>query len=163
VWQWPPLESILIHLKHSFRRLGKSRGFAATVLLTLAIGIGANTAVFSLVNSVLLKPLPYPASDRLVALWLNAPGAGGLASFSSGLQLSASMYFTFSEHKRSFESLGIWTSRTANVTDLAQPEEVHTALVSDGMLDTLEVPPLVGRWLSPVDQDPHGARRVMLS
>jgi predicted permease len=162
-WQWPILESILIDLKLTFRRLGKSQGFAATVLLTLAIGIGANTAVFSVVNSVLLKPLSYPNSDQLVALWLNAPGAGGLANFSSGLQLSASMYFTFSEHNRTFQSMGIWTSRTANVTGLAQPEEVRTALISDGVLQTLEVSPVAGRWLSPVDQDPHGARRVMLS
>ena len=62
VWQWPALESILADLKFAFRRLGKSPGFAATVLLTLAIGIGANTAVFSVVNGVLLKPLPYPDS-----------------------------------------------------------------------------------------------------
>jgi predicted permease len=163
VWQWPLLESILIDLKHSFRRLGKSRGFAVTVILALAIGIGANTAVFSVVNSVLLRPLPYPNSDRLVALWLNAPGAGGLGNFASGLQLSSSMYFTFSEHNRSFQSLGIWTSRTANVTGVAQPEEVHTALISDGVLQTLEVPPVAGRWLSAVDQDPHGAKRAMLS
>ena len=163
VWQWILLESMLIDLKHSFRRLGKARGFAATVLLTLAIGIGANTAVFSVIHRVLLKPLPYPDSERLVALWLNAPGAGGLANFSSGLQLSASMYFTFSEHNRTFQSLGIWTSHTANVTGLAQPEEVHTALVSDGLLQTLAVPPIAGRWLSSADQDPHGSRRVMLS
>jgi hypothetical protein len=91
VWQWPELESILADLKFAFRRLRKSPGFAATVLLTLAIGIGANTTVFSVVNGVLLKPLPYPESGQLVSLWLNAPGAGGLANFSSGLQLSVSM------------------------------------------------------------------------
>jgi len=59
VWQWPALESILADLKFVFRRLRKSPGFTATVLLTLAIGIGANTAVFSVLNSVILKPLPY--------------------------------------------------------------------------------------------------------
>ena len=62
-WQWRALESILADLKFTLRRLRKSPGFAATVLLTLAIGIGANTAVFSVVNSVLLKPLPYPHSE----------------------------------------------------------------------------------------------------
>jgi hypothetical protein len=91
VWQWSMLESVLADLRLTLRRLRKAPGFAATVLLTLAIGIGANTAVFSVINSVLLKPLPYPDSDRLVALWLDAPGAGGLANFSSGLQLSPSM------------------------------------------------------------------------
>src|SRR6202162_2911909 len=95
VWQMHWVESLGADLKLVFRRLRKSPGFAATVLLTLAIGIGANTAVFSVLNGVLLKPLPYPDSGQLVSLWLNAPGAGGLANFSSGLQLSASMYFTF--------------------------------------------------------------------
>ena len=93
-------------LKFAFRRLRRSPGFATTVLLTLAIGIGANTAVFSVVNSVLLHPLPYPSSDQLVSLWLNAPGAAGLANFQKGLPLSASMYFTFSENNRTFQSLG---------------------------------------------------------
>ena len=163
VWQWPLLESIVADLKLTFRRLGKAPGFAATVLLTLAIGIGANTTVFSVINSVLLRPLPYPDSDQLAALWLNAPGAGGLASFSTGLQLSPSMYLTFSEHNRTFQSMGLWTSATANVTGLAQPEEVHTALVSEGVLETLEVPPVLGRWFSTADQDPRGSKTVMLS
>jgi putative ABC transport system permease protein len=163
VWQWQAIESVLADLKLTFRRLRKSPGFAATVLLTLAIGIGANTGVFSVVNSVLLKPLPYPDSDRLAALWLNAPGAGGLSSFSSGLQLSPSMYFTFSSHNRTFQSMGIWTSRMANVMGVARPEEVRTELISDGVLQTLEVPPALGRWFLQTDQDPRGAKSVMLS
>ena len=161
-WQWQPVESIFTDLKLSLRRLRRSPGFAATVLLTLAIGIGANTAVFSVINNVLLKPLPYPDSGRLAALWLSAPGAGGLASFSNGLQLSPSMYFTFSRYSRSFESMGIWTLQRANVTGLDQPEEVRTALVSDGVLQAIDVPPLMGRWLTQADQDPRGARTVIL-
>src|SRR6516165_9929312 len=66
VWQWPRLESFLADTRLAFRRLAKAPGFAATALLTLAVGIGANTAVFSVVDSVLLKPLPYPDSNRLV-------------------------------------------------------------------------------------------------
>jgi predicted permease len=162
-WQWPLLESILADLKLTLRRLRKSPGFTATVLLTLAIGIGANTAVFSVVYGVLLKPLPYPDSDRLVSLWLNAPGAGGLANFESGLHLSSSMYFTFNEQNQTFQSMGVWTDGTANVTGLAQAEEVHAGLISDGVLQTLDVQPAVGRWLTKADQDPHGAKFVMLS
>jgi len=163
VWQWPAFESILADLKFAFRRLRKSPGFAATVLLTLAIGIGANTVVFSVVNGVLLKPLPYPDSEQLVSLWLNAPGAGGLASFSNGLQLSASMYFTFSDQNRTFQSMGIWTPSNASVTGVAEPEQVRSEMISDGVLETLNVPPAVGRWLLPADQDPHGGKTVMLS
>ncbi|MGC2161616.1 MAG: ABC transporter permease, partial [Silvibacterium sp.] len=162
VWQWQAVESFLADVKLNFRRLRRSPGFAATVLLTLALGIGANTSVFSVVNSVLLKPLPYPDSDRLAALSLDAPGAGGLASFVSGLQLSPSMYFTFSAHNRTFQSLGIWAPRLANVTGIARPEEVRADLISDGILQTLEVPPFLGRWFSQADQDPRGAKTVML-
>ncbi len=162
-WQWPAFESILADLKYVLRRLRKSPGFTITVLATLAIGIGANVAVFSVVNSVLLKPLPYPDSNRLVALWLNTSGNVGPSSFSSGLPLSSSMYFTFSDHNRTFQSLGVWMMRNANITGLAQPEEVHTAAISGGVLETLAVPAAVGRWFSQADQDPHGAKTVMLS
>ncbi|MGA2809014.1 MAG: ABC transporter permease [Terracidiphilus sp.] len=162
-WQWPVLESILADLKLTMRRLRKSPGFAVTVLLTLAVGIGANTTVFSVINSVLLKPLPYPQSGQLVALTLNAPGADGMADFTNGLQLSISMYFTFADHNRSFQSLGIWRAGTANVTGLAQPEEVRTALIGDGVLQTLDVPAVAGRWFSQADYDPRGAKTVMLS
>ena len=162
-WQWTALESVLSDVRFALRRLLKSPGFTATILLTLAIGIGANTAVFSVVNSVLLKPLPYPHSEELAALWMNAPGAGGLSSFQSGLQLSASMYLTFTRQNRSFQSMGVWQMRTANVTGIAQPDEVNAAFLSDGVLETLRVPAMVGRWFRAADQDPRGAKSVMLS
>jgi len=162
-WQWRFLESLLADLKLTLRRLGKSPGFTATVLLTLAIGIGANTAVFSIINRVLLEPLPYPQSNQLVSLFLNAPGAGGLASFRTGLLLSQSMYVTFSDHNRSFQSMGIWISQHANVTGIAKPEEVRTTIVSDGILQTLEIPAVRGRWFSQAEQDPRGPKTVMLS
>jgi predicted permease len=163
VWQWPRLESALTDLKFAFRRLRKSPGFAGTVLLTLAIGIGANTAVFSVVGSVLLKPLPYPDGDQLVSLWLTAPGAAGLANFQTGLPLSASMYFTFSENNRTFQSLGTWFAQKANVTGFARPEEVSNVFVTAGVLETLGVPALEGRELTAADQIPNGPKTVMLS
>ncbi|WP_058189088.1 ABC transporter permease [Terracidiphilus gabretensis] len=162
-WQWAWLESALSDMRFALRRLKKAPGFAVTILLTLAIGIGANTAVFSVVNSVLLKPLPYPDSGQLVDLRLDAPGMGGLSSTSDGLRLSASMYLTFSRHNQSFESMGVWAMQNANVTGMAQPDEVDAAVVSGGVLETLGVPPLMGRWLSAGDQDPRGAKTVMLS
>src|ERR1700749_3531418 len=163
VWQWPRIESVLADLKLVFRRLRRSPGFAVTVLLTLAIGIGANTAVFSVLNSVLLRPLPYPEPQDLVSLHLNAPGAPGLAEFRSELRLSASMYFTFARHNRTFQSMGVWGPGTASITGLAQPEQVDTAQISDGILETLNVPAFRGQWLTTADQDPHGLGRVMLS
>lgn len=163
VWQWRAIESVAADLKFALRRMRKSPVFAATVIATLAIGIGANTAVFSVLNSVLLKPLPYPEPNQLVSLWLDAPGAAGLTNFTNGLRLSPSMYFTFAEHNRTFQSLGVWNTGTANVTGLAKPEEVRTTLLSDGVLQTLGVPPAAGRWLLKTDQEPHGALAVMLS
>ena len=163
VWQWPQLNSVRDDLKFALRRLAKTPGFAATILLTLAIGIGANTAVFSVVNSVLLQPLAYPDSGRLASLWLNAPGAAGLSSFQNGLPLSASMYFTFSEGNRTFESLGIWIAQKANITGLARPEEVNIVLVTDGVLETLGVPAFTGVEVTAADQVPNGPKRVMLS
>ena len=160
VWQWQRLESLLADLKHVYLRLGRSPGFAITVVLTLAIGIGANTAVFSVLNSVLLRPLPYPEPQQLVSLHLNAPGAPGLAEFRSELRLSASMYLTLAAHNRVFQSVGVWQPGTASITGIAQPEQVDTALVSGGVLETLNVPALRGQWLTAADQDAHGLGRV---
>jgi predicted permease len=163
VWQWATVESIAADLKLVLRRLRRSPGFAATVLLTLAIGIGANTAVFSVLNSVLLRPLPYPEPQQLAAMRLNAPGAPGLTDFRDELRLSASMYLTFAAHNSSFQSMGVWLPGTASITGIAQPEQVNTAVITDGVLQTLDVPAAVGQWLTAADQVPHGAQRVMLS
>jgi predicted permease len=157
------LDTIVRDVRYGVRMLRRNPMFSAVALITLAIGIGANTAVFSVVNSVLFKPLPYPKADELVGLRQTAPGAAGLANFADGLRLSPSMYFTYAEHNRTFQSLGVWTNGTANVTGLAEPEQVRTVLVSDGVLQALSVRPEAGRWLSRGDQDPHGADSVMLS
>ncbi len=162
-WQWRPVEQLLADCRLTLRRLAKAPGFTVTVLLTLAIGIGANTAVFSVINRVVLRPLPYPDADRLVVLRLEAPGAAGLTSISSGLRLSPSMALTFSEHNRTFASMGVWLPGTANVTGLAQPEEVHTVAISDGVLESLGVAPAAGQWFNEADQDPRGAKSALLS
>ena len=162
-WRWPRIEDFVQDLRYALRMLGKAPGFTAIAVLTLAIGIGANTAVFSVVNSVLLKPLNYPQAEELVSLHQVAPGAAGLADFETGLHLSPSMYFTYAEQNRTFQSVGVWDIGTANVTGLAEPEQVRTVDVSDGVLQTLGVPPAAGRWLSAADKVPHGPERVMLS
>jgi predicted permease len=163
VWQWQRLESLLVDLKHVCRRLWRTPGFAITVVATLAIGIGANTAVFSVLNSVLIRPLPYSEPQQLVAMRLNAPGAPGLTDFRDELRLSASMYLSFVTHNRTFQSMGVWQPGTGSITGLGQPEQVNTVLVTDGILQTLGVPAAAGQWLTAADQDPRGARRVMLS
>jgi predicted permease len=156
------VETFLADLRFGLRQLRRNPSFTIITIFTLALGIGANTAVFSVVNSVLLKPLAYPKSEELVALHQDAPGAAGLFSVSDGLRLSASMYFTYSEQNRSFQSLGVWYAGTANVTGLAGAEQVRTIEITDGVLQTLGVPPALGRWLSAADQQPRSALRLML-
>jgi len=149
------VDTLASEIRYGLRVLARSPVFTAAALLTLAIGIGANAAVFSVVNSVLVRPLRYPKAEQLVALHQDAPGAPGLANASDGLALSPSMYFTYAAQNRTFQALGVWTQGTANVTGLAEPEQVRTVSVSDGVLQALAVPPVVGRWLLPADQIPQ--------
>jgi predicted permease len=156
VWGWTWLEQWIRDVRYAARMLRHNPMFTVVAVLTLAIGIGANAAVFSVVNSVLLNPLRYPKSEQLVAVRQLAPGAAGLANFIDGLHLSPSMYFTYAEQNRTFQSLGVWISGTANVTGLAEPEQVRTVLVSDGVLQALSVPPQAGRSLAAHDFIPTG-------
>jgi putative ABC transport system permease protein len=163
VWRWLSIENFLTDVRYGLRMLRHNPVFTTVGLLTIAIGIGANAAVFTVVNSVLLKPLHYPNSEELVSLHQVAPGAAGLADFENGLLLSPSMYFTYAENNRTFQSLGVWDTGTASVTGLAEPEQVRVVDVSDGVLQALDVTPEVGRWFSAADQVPNGPARAMLS
>lgn len=162
-WGWRWLEDLCGDLRFGLRMLRKNLGFTVVSVLTLALGIGANAAVFSVVNSVLLKPLNYPKAEELVSLHQIAPGAEGLADFENGLLLSPSMYFTYAEQNHTFQSVGVWVAGTANVTGLAEPEQVRTVEVSDGVLQALGTPPEVGRWFSAADQVPGGPGTAVLS
>ena len=157
------LDALGRDVRYSLRALRHHPMFTLVALLTLAIGIGANTAVFSVLNSVLLKPLAYPKPDELVAVKQTAPGAAGLANIAEGLRLSPSMYFTFAEQNRSFQAFGVWAPGTASVTGLAEPEQVRTVYVSDGALQAIGVQPTLGRWLSRADQLPGGPQTVLLN
>ncbi len=139
------------------RRFARAPLFTALTLLTLALGIGANTAIFSVVNGVLLKPLPYPAPERLVAVWQTAPGLG-----QKEIQGSPATYFTYRDENRVFEDVGMWRSDSVTVTGLAEPEEVESLTVTDGVLPLLGIPPLGGRWFSRHDDAPGSPATAML-
>jgi predicted permease len=150
-------------LRYAARGLWRSPLFTIVALLTLAIGTGATTAVFSVVDGVLLKPLPYPHPEDLVAIWHNAPGASGLTDVSGGLRMSPSMQITYEEGNSSFEQIGMWIAGTASITGFAEPEQVPNVAIAGAVLPALGVPPLLGRWLDRSDEDPSGPQRVMLS
>ena len=132
--------------------------FTGVAVLTLAIGIGANTAIFSVIEGVLLKPLPYPRSHELVALDHAAPGVNlprtGAAPF---------QYFTYREEGRVFQDVGLWNTGTVSVTGLAEPEEVRTLFVTDGILPMLGVQPMLGRVFSRTDDAPGSPETVVLT
>jgi putative ABC transport system permease protein len=147
-------------LKHILRRLVLTPTFTLVALVTLALGIGANTAIFSVLNGVLIKPLPYPRSDELVGVWHVAPG---IASLPGNLNCSPTMYFTYREQNRSFQDFGLWSGGGASVTGIAEPEQVQALFVTYGVLQALNVQPSLGRWFSQDDDTPGTPETVILT
>jgi MacB-like periplasmic core domain len=133
-------------------------GFTAVAALTLAIGIGANTAIFSVIESLLLKPLPYPRSEELVVLDHAAPGVNLTSADAAPFQ-----YFVYREEGRVFQDVGLWNTGTVSVTGLAEPEEVRTLFVTDGILPMLGAQPMVGRVFTRADDTPATPETVVLT
>jgi predicted permease len=144
-------------LHYGLRMLRKSPGFTATVLLTLALGIGANITIFSVVNSVLLRPLPYPDSDRLVFLWSESP--------MQNIRERASSYANFSDWRKQntwFEDLAVFDPTAVTLTGTAEPEGVMSVRASANLFPLLGVAPLLGRTFT-ADEEQQNSRVVVLS
>ena len=135
-------------------------GFTAIALVTLALGIGANTAIFSVVNGVLIKPLPYPQAESLAGVWHTAPGVTGI---SGNINCSPTMYFTYREESRTFQEFGIWSNGGASVTGAGDPEQLRAMFVTYGVLQALGVQPALGRWFSQADDTPGTPETAILS
>src|ERR1700722_498256 len=140
------------------RRLGRSRLFTAITLITLAAGVGANTVIFSVLEGVLLKPLPYAHSNDLVGVWLTAPGLD-----IKDLNISPSTYFILRDQNQSFEDIGVYETDALSVTGTAEPERVSALDVTDGLLPVLGVTPVLGRSFSRADDTPGAPDTVMLT
>jgi predicted permease len=147
-------------LRYALRGLKRHPGFAAAVVLTLALGIGANTAIFSVVYGVLIKPLPYPNADRLVSLRHTAAGLN-----TEQLDAAPSLYVTYKEESRTFEHIGLWGDGGTSLTGLDQPEQARAVFVTHGTLQALGVQPLLGRWFSETEHTPaaEGPAPVILT
>src|SRR3954447_24318802 len=142
------------NLRYALRTLAKSPGYAAVTILTLALGIGAITAIFSVVNGVLLKPLPYPRSDRLLFVTSTFPGLGFDRVWGSVPQGAE-----FKERNRSFQAVGAYREGSVNLGTPERPRRVNSALVTPQLLHVLGVPPARGRLFNEVDARP-GAEDV---
>lgn len=144
--------------RYVLRRLLHSPLFTVVTLVTLAIGIGANTAIFSVINCILLKPLPFPQADRLVGLWHTAKGLN-----MSEVNICPSMYFTYREQAQSFTDIGAYTGGWVSVSHIAEPEQVQSLFVTDGVLPILGVQPAAGRFFTRRDDTDGSPRTVILS
>jgi predicted permease len=148
---------MLKDVRFALRSLGRSPAFAGIAVLTLALGIGANTAVFTLVDGVVLRPLPYRESGRLIALrHLGRDGA-------DQLPVSTGLYLIYREHARTLASLGLHQPATVNFVGDGEPERVDGQSVTSGFFAVLGVEPALGRDFSEADGRPGGEPVVMLS
>jgi predicted permease len=148
----------LVQLKQLVRRLFRAPVFTGVTLTTLALGVGANTAIFSVVEAVVLRPLNYPHPDQLIGVWLNAPGVGlqklGVGQF---------IYFIDREQTSTSQDIGAYTSNSRSVTGMGEPEHVRGLDVTDGTLPLLGVKPVLGRLFTRQDDIAEAPATILLS
>lgn len=150
------LEAVRRDVVGAGRKLRRSPGFTAVTASILAIGIGGTTALFSFVDGVLLKPLPFHQPDRLVGVWLTSPAWG-----MTWLNVTPGTYFTFREANRTFEDIAVWKNRQVAVAFGGEAEKVPAMMITDGMFGVLGVEPALGRGFT-ADDDRPGASLTLV-
>src|SRR5258708_1321591 len=158
IWGWRWLRDLADDRRDGWGMLLKNPGFTAVAVLTLALGIGANTAIFSVIDGVLLEPLPYPHPEEPVAVWHTAPGLN-----IKDLNSSDSSYFIYREQSRTFQDIGLYRNDSVNITGMGEPERVSALDVTDGVLPILGLRATLGRTFTRADDSRGGAKTVMLS
>jgi predicted permease len=151
--------SVLSEIRPALRRLARTPGFTTVSVFTLGLGIAGTTAAFSVINAVLLRPLPYRDPERLVQLWHAAPGVG----MAQVEQSDASYVQYLDKATRSFESVASYQFSAANLTGGQEPERVSSANITASLLPTLGVRPAKGRNFTEDEDRPGGAAAVILS
>jgi len=157
VWQWPTAETLWADTKFAARQMRKSPGFTITCLLTLAIGIGANTAVFSTINTILLHPLPYRDSGRLVLVSESLPLLNG----DNLVGVSAKEFLDYQQQNTVFSDVAAFETDEFNLTGIGQAQRVNAARISATTLPLLGVDPELGRNFT-AEEDRHGSDHVVL-
>src|SRR3984893_6657638 len=150
------MDSVLRDIKFSFRSLLKRPALTIIAIVTLAIGIGANSAIFSTVNALLLKPLPFPDPDRIVAIWDKVPSRGVERN-----EVTVANYLDWRAQNKTFEQLGIYRWWSTNLTGSDSPERVQGFQVTPNFLDIVGVKPMLGRGFS-AEEDQPGKDSVAL-
>jgi ABC-type antimicrobial peptide transport system permease subunit len=153
------MEWLRTQLRQVLRRLGRTPLFTVVTLLTLAAAIGANTAVFSVLESVLLKPLPYVKSEELVTVSHSAPGMNIKDLVTTG----PASYFIYRERNTAFQDVGMYINDQVTVTGMAEPERVTSLRTTDGMIPLLGIAPMLGRTFNRQDATVGSADTAMLT
>jgi putative ABC transport system permease protein len=153
-------EGVLLDARHALRAIRLNPGFSAAAIFTLALGIGANSAMFSVLSAVLIRPLPYPAADALAGVSNRLVIQGQVFE---DADLSPAMYLAGQEHARVFDSFGVWSVGAATVTGLGDPEQLVSVKATRGVLPALGIQPHLGRWFDAQDDSPGTPQTVILS
>jgi len=160
-WQWPVIESIAADIRFALRQIRRSPGFSFAVILLLSLGIGATTAVFSLVNAILLKPVPYPEPNSIVLPWNIPPAGVSLGGFDK-YPWSPIHFHAFEHETRTFRWLGAFQGANFNLTDAGDPVMLEGAHVSWGFFPTLGISPALGRTFTHEEDTPGKEHEVVL-
>ncbi|HEU0039043.1 MAG TPA: ABC transporter permease, partial [Verrucomicrobiae bacterium] len=155
------MSGIFHDLRYAVRQVRKAPGFALVVVVTLALGIGANSAIFSVVNGVLLHSLPFPSAEQVMRVWHTPPQSSfpGMSTFS----VSAANFLDWQAQNHVFSSMAVYGFRGFTLTGGDKPEQVDATAVSAGFFSTLEVQPMLGRAFSAEEDQPGHSNVVVLS
>src|SRR5580658_952029 len=156
-WRWPSVEDLLMDIRISLRTLRKNPGFTAAAILTLALGIGANTALFSVIDAVLLRPLPFRDPGRLVAVH-----SVDIKDAAHGGEISYPAFLDWRSRSHSFEAMSVWNATSLTYTGGDQPESVPGAMVSANLFSTLGVSPVLGRSFYDQEDQPAGDQLAVI-
>jgi hypothetical protein len=156
MWSWVWLEQLIQDLRYGLRSLRRAPGFTIVAALTLALGIGASTAIFSAVNPILFEPLPYPHADRVMMIWDFGPGG-------SPLYTTFGTYRELVERSHSFDAIAVMKPWQPTMTGASEPERLDGQRVSASYFRVLGVPPALGRDFEPSDDQINGPKVAIIS
>ncbi len=155
-WGWSPFGRLWQDVRYAFGQLGRSPGFTSVCLITVALGVGANAAMFSVVEGLLLAPLPFPEASRLVFLWQTRPGV-------PQLDVSYPNFLDWERSSRSFDGMSAVTFHNFDMTAPGRAEHLLGIRASSGFLATLGVKPAIGRDFAASEDEPNGPPLVLIS